>query len=103
LPRLINEYSIKIMKILKQEKRRQKKFAKCCFIEFESGCQTYRRIYGHLSLNGLFLKIRKPVASDTIVETVVHLTDGSTSELRGRVTRPLRAPHNGVLERAGLP
>jgi hypothetical protein len=88
---------------LKQEKRRQKRFVKRCSIEFESSGQTYRGISRNLSLDGLFLKIRKPVAPDTIIEMVVHLPDGSTSKLRGRVTRALRDRYSGVLERAGIP
>jgi hypothetical protein len=91
------------MGILKQEKRRQKRFVKRCSVEFQSGGETYRGFSRNLSLDGLFLKSRKPLAPDTIIEMVVDLPDGSTAKLRGRVKRALRNPHSGTLERAGIP
>ena len=91
------------MKKLDHERRRQKRFVKRCTIEFTSDGQTYRGICRNLSLDGLFIKTRKPLALEKTVEMIVHLPDGSTSKLTGRVTRATREPYSLILERAGIP
>ena len=56
-----------------------------------------------MSLDGLFIKTRKPLALEKIIEMMVHLPDGSTSKLTGIVTRATREPYSLILERAGIP
>jgi hypothetical protein len=85
------------------ERRRQKKHVKRCTIEFTSDGQTYRGICKNLSLDGLFIKTRKPLALEKIIEMIVHLPDDSTSKLTGRVTRTIREPYSLILEGAGIP
>jgi hypothetical protein len=91
------------MRKLDHERRRQKRFLKRCTIEFTSDGQTYRRICRNMSLDGLFIKTRKPLALEKTIEMIVHLPDGSTSTLTGRVTRATREPYSLILERAGIP
>jgi hypothetical protein len=91
------------MRNLEHEKRRQKRFVKRCTAEFTSDGQTYTGFCRNLSLDGLFIKTRKPLALEKIVEMIVHLPDGSTSKLTGRVTRATREPYSLILERAGIP
>jgi len=91
------------MKSVKQERRRQKRFVKRCTIEFTSDGQTHRRICRNLSLDGLFIKTSKPLAVEKIIEMILHLPDGSTSKLTGKVTRATREPYSLILERAGIP
>lgn len=88
---------------LNYEKRRQKRFVKRLSIEFSSDGQTYRGICRNLSLDGLFIKIRKPLAPGKIIDMIIHLPDGSTSKLTGRVTRAIRDPHSLIFETAGIP
>ena len=91
------------MRNLKHERRRQKRFAKRCTTKFTSDGQTYTGLCRNLSLDGLFIKTRKPLAPEKIIEMIVYLPDGSTSKLTGRVTRATREPYSLILERAGIP
>jgi len=91
------------MKNVEHEKRRQKRFVKRCTAEFASDGKTYTGLCRNLSLDGLFIKTRKPIALEKIIEMIVHLPDGSTSKLTGRVTRASRDPYSLILERAGIP
>ena len=91
------------MRNLKHEKRRQKRFAKRCSVEFTSDGKTYSGICKNLSLDGLFIKTRKPLGLEKIIEMIVHLPNDSTSKLTGRVTRATREPYSLVLEMAGIP
>ncbi|MGC2062163.1 MAG: PilZ domain-containing protein [Thermodesulfovibrionales bacterium] len=91
------------MRDSKQEKRRQKRFAKRCTAEFTSDGQTHSGLCKNLSFDGLFIKTRKPFDLNKIIEMTVHLPDGSTSKLTGRVTRAMKDRHSAILERAGLP
>ena len=91
------------MRKLNHERRRQKRFTKRCTIEFTLDGQTYRGICRNLSLDGLFIKTRKPLALEKTIGMIVHLPDGSTSKLTGRVTRATREPYSLILERAGIP
>ena len=88
---------------LENEKRRQKRLVKRCTTEFTSDGQTYTGICKNLSIDGLFIKTRKPLGPEKIIEMIVHLPDGSTSKLTGRVTRATRERYSLALERAGIP
>jgi len=88
---------------LEHGERRQKRFAKRCTAEFTLNGQTYTGICKNLSLDGLFIKTRKPLGLEKIIEMIVHLPDGSTSKLTGRVTRAISEPYSLVLERGGIP
>jgi hypothetical protein len=90
------------MRNLEHEKRNQKRFVKRCTAEFTSDGQTYTGICINLSLDGLFIKTRKPLGLEKIIAMIVHLPDGSTSKLTGRVTRAIRDPYGLLLERAGI-
>ena len=91
------------MRNLEHEKRSQKRFVKRCTAKFTSDGKTYTGICKNLSLDGLFIKTRKPLDLEKIIEMIVHLPDGSTSKLTGRVTRAIREPYSLLLERAGIP
>jgi hypothetical protein len=91
------------MRKLDHERRRQKRFVKRCTIEFTSDGQTYRGLCRNLSLDGLFIKTRKPLGLEKLIDMIVYLPDGSTSKLTGRVTRATREPYSLILERAGIP
>jgi hypothetical protein len=91
------------MRNLERERRRQKRFVKRCTAEFTSDGQKYTGLCRNMSLDGLFIKTRKPLALEKIIEMMVHLPDGSTSKLTGIVTRATREPYSLILERAGIP
>jgi hypothetical protein len=92
-----------MMATLNHEKRRQKRWVKRLSIEFASDGQNYRGICRNLSSDGLFIKTRKPLAPGNIINMIVHLPDGSTSKLTGRVTRAIRDPYSLIFETAGIP
>lgn len=88
---------------MEHEQRRQKRLLKRCTAEFKADGQTYTGICKNLSIDGLFIKTRKPLGPDKIIEMIVNLPDGSTSKLTGRVTRATKDPYSSILERAGVP
>lgn len=94
---------ISAMRNSERERRTQKRFAKRCTAKFTADGQTYTALCRNLSLDGLFIKTRKPLSIDKIIEMMVDLPDGSTSKLTGRVTRAIREPYSLMLERAGIP
>jgi protoheme ferro-lyase len=53
---------------------------------------TYRGISSNLSLNGLFIRTRRPFAADTVIDLMVHFPNGSTSKLKGITRRAIRNP-----------
>ena len=91
------------MRKLENERRRQKRFAKRCTVDFTWEGQSYLGLCRNFSLDGLFIKTRKPLSLKKIIELIVHLPDGSSSKVTGRVTRATREPHSVILERAGIP
>jgi hypothetical protein len=82
-------------------RRQNKRFMKRCDIEFVSDGTVYKGISGDFALNGLFIRTRYPKAPGTILDIIIHLPDGSTSKLRGRVMRfrigtPMQTANNGM-------
>ena len=74
------------------EKRQHKRYTSRCEIEFSMDGTTYRGISSNLSLNGLFIRTRRPFAADTVIELMVHFPNGSTSKLKGITRRAIRNP-----------
>jgi hypothetical protein len=81
-------------------RRRFKRYTRRCEAEFTSGDVRVRGIASDFSLNGLFLKTNYPAAPDTQISITVHLPDGSTSCLKGRVRRSMKTALGKVM---GIP
>jgi Tfp pilus assembly protein PilZ len=75
-----------------QEKRREDRYRGRFKIEYASGDQTYRGISSDLSLNGLFIRTRKPLEMGTLITMLLHLPGGLTATLKGKVARVLVTP-----------
>jgi hypothetical protein len=73
-----------------RNKRQFRRFTRRCEAEFTAGDMTSRGIASDFSLNGLFLKTNYPVAADTLIEITVHLPDGATARLKGKVKRSMK-------------
>ncbi len=58
---------------------------------------TYRGISRDFSLNGLFIRTKYPMAPGTIVDITIHLPDGLTSKLKGKVRRTSKNPIGKVM------
>jgi hypothetical protein len=69
------------------DKRQHKRFIKRCEVEFIANDITHRGISSNFSLNGFFIRTNYPPAPDTILHIVIHLPDGSTSKVTGKVIR----------------
>ena len=74
------------------ERRKGRRFIKRCETEFSSNDTTYRGISSNLSLNGLCLKTNYPFPAGTMLKIVIHLPDGATAKIKGRV---MWAKHTG--------
>ncbi|MDA8432141.1 MAG: PilZ domain-containing protein [Nitrospiraceae bacterium] len=73
-----------------KHKRRFKRFTRRCEAEFTAGDVRLRGIASDFSLNGLFLKTNYPASPDTAISLAVHLPDGSTAYLKGKVKRSMK-------------
>jgi len=73
------------------EKRQHKRYTSRCEIEFSMNGTTYRGISSNLSLNGLFIRTRRPFTADTVIDIIAHLPNGS-SKLKGITRRAVRNP-----------
>jgi Tfp pilus assembly protein PilZ len=63
---------------------------------------TYRGISSNLSLNGLFIRTRKPFTADTVINLIVHFPNGSTSKLKGITRRAVRNPVRNQINGMGI-
>lgn len=72
------------------EKRQHKRYTRRCEAEFSANGADGRGIASNFSLEGLFIRTSRPFKPDTPLELVLHLPDGSTSELKGKVKRAAR-------------
>jgi hypothetical protein len=79
------------------EKRQDKRFIRRCETEFTVDGITHRGISSNLSSNGLFISANRPFPPDTMLDIVIHLPNGSTSKLKGRVRRALKTPTGRVI------
>lgn len=84
------------------DKRQHKRYTSRCEIEFSMNGTTYRGISGNLSLNGLFIRTRRPFAEDTVINLIVHFPNGSTSKLKGITRRAMRNPVNNQQNAMGI-
>ncbi|MBI5639775.1 MAG: PilZ domain-containing protein [Nitrospirae bacterium] len=71
-------------------KRRHERFVRRLETEFSAEGKEYRAISSDLSLNGLFIRTNHAFAPGSLIDIVIHLPDGSTSRMRGRVRRALK-------------
>jgi hypothetical protein len=69
------------------EKRGHKRLIKRCESEFMVEGIIHRGISSNLSVNGIFIRTNRPFPTGTVLDIVIHLPDGSTSKLKGRVSR----------------
>ena len=65
--------------------RRRKRFRKRCEIELVTNNTVHRGISTDLSLRGLFIRTNLPFPPDTILDVVLHLSDGLTAKLKVKV------------------
>ena len=75
-----------------KEKRLLKRYIERCKTEFTAFDKTYRGLSGNFSLNGLFIRTTHLFPQSTIISILIHLPDGSTSELKGKVVRAVEGP-----------
>lgn len=71
-------------------RRQCKRFPEHCNTEFISDGITYHAISRDFALNGLFIVTDSPRAPGTYLTMKIHLPNGSTSRLAGKVIRFLK-------------
>ncbi|MDA8084901.1 MAG: PilZ domain-containing protein [Nitrospiraceae bacterium] len=71
-------------------KRRHSRFVRRLETEFSAAGQSYRAISSDFSCSGLFIRTNHAFPPGTILDISVHLPDGETSVLQGRVRRALK-------------
>jgi len=80
-----------------KNKRKQKRFIKRYKTEFVLNNITFRGISRDFSLNGLFIRTKDSLVPGTILDIIVHLSDGLTSKLKGKVRRTSKNPVGKVM------
>ncbi len=73
-------------------KRRHQRFVRRLETEFSADGKNYRSISSDLSCSGLFIRTNHAFAPGTILDIVIHLPDGTSSRLKGKVRRALKTP-----------
>jgi Tfp pilus assembly protein PilZ len=58
--------------------------------EFSAEGKNYRAISSDLSYGGLFIRTNHAFTPGTVIDIVIHLPDGTSSRLKGRVRRALK-------------
>lgn len=71
-------------------KRRHERFVRRLETEFSAEGKNYRGISSDFSCSGLFIRTNHAFAPNTMLEIVIHLPDGNSSVLKGRVRRALK-------------
>ena len=69
------------------EKRQHRRVQKSCKVEFYANGKTYRGVSDNVAIDGLLISTDNPLALQSVVTVTVHLPDGSTGKLKGRVRR----------------
>ena len=80
------------------EQRQRKRLKKSCEIDFCANNETYRGVSDNFSIDGLFIRTDNLFTPQSVVSIIVHLPDGSTSKLKGRVRRV----HTGQTFKRGM-
>ncbi|MBE0426783.1 MAG: PilZ domain-containing protein [Nitrospirae bacterium] len=70
-----------------KEKRRLKRYTERCETEFTAYNTTYRGLSDNFSLNGFFIRTIHLLPPGKIIDILIHLPDGSISQLKGKVVR----------------
>lgn len=70
-----------------ENRRRHKRYARRCTTEYTTNHKTYQGISSDFSMDGIYIRTTHPIAPDSTLDMVVHLPDGSTSQLAGKVKR----------------
>ena len=70
-----------------KDKRYYKRFERECVIKFAANGTLYRGTTRDLSLSGLFIRTEHTFELSTMLTLVIHLTNGKTSQLKGKVMR----------------
>lgn len=73
-------------------KRRHQRFVRRLETEFSADGKNYRGISSDLSCSGLFIRTNHAFTPGTILDIVIHLPDGTSAMLKGRVCRALKTP-----------
>lgn len=76
-----------MLNTLESDKRQHKRIKESCDVEFYSHGKEYRGVSDNFSVNGLLISTEDLLALQSVVSITVHLPDGSTSKLKGRVRR----------------
>ncbi|MEC4675792.1 MAG: PilZ domain-containing protein, partial [Nitrospirota bacterium] len=79
-------------------KRRQKRFARQCEMEFISNNIIFRGLSSDFSLVGLYIVTDHPCFPDTTLDITIHLPDGLDSKIRGTVRRTLTSASGNMRE-----
>jgi hypothetical protein len=72
--------------------RKSDRFVRRLETEFTAENKTYRGISSDLSLSGLFIRTNHAFVPGTILDISLHLPEGETSILKGKVMRAYKTP-----------
>ena len=79
-------------------RRQCKRFPEQCNTEFVCDGITHHAVSTDFALNGLFIVTDSPMAPGTYLTVKIHLPDGSTSRLAGKVMRLIKTFRRNDIE-----
>ncbi|MEW6109069.1 MAG: PilZ domain-containing protein [Nitrospirota bacterium] len=82
--------------------RKQERFIRRLETEFSADNKTYRGISSDLSLTGLFIRTNHAFAPGSVIDITIHLPEGVTSKLRGKVRRAFKTPFVALKNGMGI-
>ncbi len=73
-------------------RRRHERFVRRLETEFSADGKDYRAISSDFSCGGLFIRTNHAFTPGTLLDIVIHLPEGNTSKITGRVRRAIKTP-----------
>ncbi len=80
-----------------RNKRKFPRYTRRCEVEFTLEGVTNRGIGSDFSLNGLFIRTNHPFSPGEVIDVLIHLSDGTTARVRGRVKRAMKSAVGNLL------
>jgi Tfp pilus assembly protein PilZ len=75
-----------------RSRRKHERFIRRLETEFSTENKNYRAISSDFSETGLFIRTNHAFTQGSLIDIKVHLPDGTTSKLKGKVMRAVKTP-----------
>jgi ribosomal protein S27E len=74
-----------------RSRRKHERFVRRLETEFSSEGKVFRGISSDFSVTGVFIRTKNPFSPGSIIDIKIHLPEGSTSNMKGKVMRAIKS------------